>query len=147
MNDIILIHHGIKGQKWGVRRYQYEDGTYTPEGIERYRKKSENAKTRVQVYDTVEKINKGLYRPIINPVASTALGVKTFVVSSALLGPLGGLTSAATTAGLNFAINYLGSKGAGWLLKKASKSANAKAERYLEAIKNNPAHDNKQGGK
>ena len=27
-----LYHHGIKGQRWGVRRYQNEDGTYTAEG-------------------------------------------------------------------------------------------------------------------
>ena len=31
-----LIHHGIKGQKWGVRRYQNEDGTLTPAGKKRY---------------------------------------------------------------------------------------------------------------
>lgn len=31
-----LYHHGIKGQKWGVRRYQYADGTYTPAGKKRY---------------------------------------------------------------------------------------------------------------
>lgn len=31
-----LYHHGIKGQKWGLRRYQYEDGTLTPEGKKRY---------------------------------------------------------------------------------------------------------------
>lgn len=30
------MHHGIKGQKWGIRRYQNEDGTLTPEGRERY---------------------------------------------------------------------------------------------------------------
>lgn len=33
-----LYHHGIKGQKWGVRRYQYEDGTLTAEGRKRYGK-------------------------------------------------------------------------------------------------------------
>lgn len=31
-----LYHHGIKGQKWGVRRYQYEDGSLTPAGKDRY---------------------------------------------------------------------------------------------------------------
>lgn len=30
-----LYHHGIKGQKWGVRRYQLEDGTLTEEGKKR----------------------------------------------------------------------------------------------------------------
>ena len=31
-----LFHHGIKGQKWGVRRFQNEDGTLTEEGKLRY---------------------------------------------------------------------------------------------------------------
>lgn len=31
-----LCHHGVKGQKWGVRRYQYADGAYTPAGKKRY---------------------------------------------------------------------------------------------------------------
>ena len=34
-NDF-LAHHGIKGQKWGIRRYQNPDGTLTPAGRERY---------------------------------------------------------------------------------------------------------------
>lgn len=33
-----LYHHGIRGQKWGVRRYQNEDGSLTPAGRERYGK-------------------------------------------------------------------------------------------------------------
>lgn len=36
-----LQHHGIKGQKWGVRRFENEDGTLTPEGKERYRYSAE----------------------------------------------------------------------------------------------------------
>lgn len=31
-----LYHHGIIGQKWGVRRYQNSDGTLTSEGKARY---------------------------------------------------------------------------------------------------------------
>ncbi len=31
-----LEHSGTKGMKWGVRHYQNYDGTYTPEGLERY---------------------------------------------------------------------------------------------------------------
>ena len=31
-----LAHYGIKNQKWGVRRFQNEDGSLTPEGRERY---------------------------------------------------------------------------------------------------------------
>lgn len=31
-----LSHHGIKGQKWGVRRFQNEDGSLTPEGRKHY---------------------------------------------------------------------------------------------------------------
>ena len=33
-----LTHWGIKGQKWGVRRYQNEDGTLTEAGKRRYAK-------------------------------------------------------------------------------------------------------------
>ena len=31
-----LRHHGIKGQKWGVRRFQNKDGSLTPNGKKRY---------------------------------------------------------------------------------------------------------------
>lgn len=31
-----LYHHGIKGQKWGVRRYQNPDGSLTAAGKKRY---------------------------------------------------------------------------------------------------------------
>ena len=57
-----LYHHGIKGQKWGIRRYQNEDGSLTAAG--RRRKKllqkagdiaSENAKQLDAAYNRVKK--------------------------------------------------------------------------------------------
>ena len=34
-----LYHHGIKGQKWGIRRFQNEDGSLTESGKKRYSSK------------------------------------------------------------------------------------------------------------
>lgn len=36
MEQNYLIHHGVKGQKWGVRRFQNKDGSLTPKGKKRY---------------------------------------------------------------------------------------------------------------
>lgn len=37
-DNLELYHHGVKGQRWGVRRYQNEDGTLTPRGEKRLAK-------------------------------------------------------------------------------------------------------------
>lgn len=39
--DRYLVHHGIKGMRWGVRRYQNDDGSLTEAGKIRYMKKAE----------------------------------------------------------------------------------------------------------
>lgn len=57
-----LMHHGIKGQKWGRRRYQNEDGTLTEVGKARYAENySDQQRTRdKKIYgnSAVRRINK-----------------------------------------------------------------------------------------
>lgn len=36
MDDVYLVHHGTKGMRWGIRRYQNKDGSLTPAGKKRY---------------------------------------------------------------------------------------------------------------
>lgn len=39
-SDSYLEHYGVLGMKWGVRRYQNEDGTLTDAGKKRYKTKT-----------------------------------------------------------------------------------------------------------
>ena len=43
-----LQHHGVKGQKWGVRRYQNADGSLTSAGRKRLAKKSQKQLHKLQ---------------------------------------------------------------------------------------------------
>lgn len=45
-----LFHYGVKGQRWGVRRYQNEDGTLTKAGIKR----------GIKIEEGLNKLNRGV---------------------------------------------------------------------------------------
>ena len=45
-----LYHHGIKGMRWGIRRFQNEDGSLTPAGKRRISKEYKSASKKSDEY-------------------------------------------------------------------------------------------------
>lgn len=66
-----LIHYGTPGQKWGVRKYQNEDGTWTEEGLRRRREeqtdlyKSVKKDLKKSYYNRDQKQNINSYKSIV----------------------------------------------------------------------------------
>ena len=53
-----LYHWGIKGMRWGIRRYQNKDGSLTPAGLKRYNKELDKIKKEKAELDEKAKIAK-----------------------------------------------------------------------------------------
>ena len=69
-----LKHHGILGQKWGVRRYQNEDGTLTDAGKQRYSKSDSSLKNAEKhgknALDEYEQINRKYEKLYVDAIDS-----------------------------------------------------------------------------
>ena len=68
-----LYHHGIKGQKWGVRRFQKKDGTLTSAGKKRYSNDSDTTKNEESQNNKPQKEKKQLTRKQKVAIAGAAV--------------------------------------------------------------------------
>lgn len=83
-----LYHHGILGQKWGIRRFQNSDGTYTEAGKKRRREDSLGTKLNKSVKSGTEKAkqyysnNKETINKFVKVAAATAaIGLTAYAIS------------------------------------------------------------------
>lgn len=56
--ETYLMNHGVKGMRWGVRRYQKYDGSYTQKGLKNYRESAEKKQSAKEVYKKAKDIYK-----------------------------------------------------------------------------------------
>lgn len=109
-----LYHHGIKGQRWGLRRYQNPDGSLTAEGRKKYRSlmtKTERTGSKLldrgENFNTLKKKRSGNTKRTILGTAASIGGVAFGALVT------GGVPVVAVSAGIgavNGVMNHLGNK-------------------------------------
>ncbi len=98
MSEVTYIaHHGIKGQKWGVRRYQNKDGSYTDEGRRRRglspKKRYENL-TDEEIANRIKRRQNEIKLDELEMESSIPIGMRY----------VGGIVKSGATKGLTLAV-------------------------------------------
>lgn len=113
-----LYHHGIKGQKWGVRRFQNEDGSLTSAGQSHReeREKRKEQKRAEKLEKSIERGNKLLDKnrtkggAIAKGVVKGALGIPLLAAATRVIGTVASVPLAALAGPAAAPIILIGSQ-------------------------------------
>lgn len=120
MADYELYHWGVKGMKWGVRRYQNKDGSLTPAGRKRsreephedYRKAHDSKKISQMSDNELRSRNNRLqmeaqYKQLTKKKSVGMKAVKTFIAVAGTITALEGASKTYARVG-NAALDKIG---------------------------------------
>lgn len=133
-NDYYLQHHGIIGQKWGIRRFQNKDGSLTLEGKKRY-STEKDTDHNISINTKKDRRNEvvGMYALSAMTLAANAATIGIGFISPQLLAASAASTIAAfATHGMYIADSI------------AAKKATKKEEEFKKERENEPI-DKKTG--
>lgn len=133
-NNDTLQHHGIKGQKWGVRRYQNPDGTLTEAGKERYAYDVFPKEARAQAFLRVQAKPENVKSDRATRATAGALAgslpgiVEGFKIGGPIGAALGGVATASIGGVLGLSVSKLKEK----INRAQYKSSQKKVANFLE---------------
>lgn len=134
-----IAHHGIKGQKWGVRRYQNPDGTLTDAGKKKYSKKA----SRLTRSGDIHKGRSAYYNQLKGPMSvlgglATGVGAHAFISTAVAASsiPYVGIVSAPFIVGgaVGYGVNKTLYSAAAALEKEIAKKKYSEAAEYRKRL-------------
>jgi hypothetical protein len=127
-----LEHHGIKGQRWGVRSFQNADGSLTDKGRKHYQKKLALEERKL----TAANAARGQYERVRTPM-SVGMGILGAVAGAMVgvpAGPAGIAAGAAIVSSIAASSNYAAYTVAGIVAGQGAKRNMKKIAKYKEAL-------------